>query len=657
MALEILNTDTPDTTEKETQFAAGKTAAPKGPYALPTGGTPTGVDPALLENMQKLIADREAQKNSFMESMRDATAWWSGGVAGPGEALARRAKEREEFEGTTFGMKSQIAQYKAQQDLAKRTQADVTSALGGGGGGAPGAPGAPGAGGFGTQIDPAMARQISDLAQTNPAAAQKLLQDHTKKMSEITAQARMNPDSYKKNIEVRLANGKRDEVSLMDLLNNPQKYQPTESGAAAVSQMTGGVVPGAAPAAGNAAEIAKSTGVPIISGTRTNDKQWELYDAWVAGGRKGNPVARPGTSKHEVGNAIDVDMKRATPEQIAALKAKGFVQPLPEKDPNHWELVAAPAENAPLPSGAAAASPATAQIKPLPEAPKVTPLAPPQVTATAPAAPAPAAAAPAAPQAPVKPIAEKTMPELRAEQKANEEYQTGIAQGYAKNVIEDEKSFRAATESKSIAERKTSAERVVELVKQYPKAVGILAQPGTSNALMTIARDGINSPQGAIGIKTIEDALVLTMPGTSPELISARKEIAQNLARGALEASKLSQGQGSVSDFERTMFEKIAGSLADTPELLIKRQQMLIARAELDQKLGKMYRQTKTAGRPADYEAFKSREDVAGLIDQYEEQLRSILGSNAMAGKPAQTSGKTPGGIQFKVITPPAKPQ
>ena len=84
-------------------------------YAITGGGTPTGVDPALLENMQKLIAEREAQKGSFLESMKDANAWWSGGVAGPGEALRARAKEREEQEATTFGMKSQIAQYKAQQ--------------------------------------------------------------------------------------------------------------------------------------------------------------------------------------------------------------------------------------------------------------------------------------------------------------------------------------------------------------------------------------------------------------------------------------------------------------------------------------------------------------------------------------------------------------
>jgi hypothetical protein len=649
MALEILTPNTPEPTET-TQLPVGKTAVPKGPYALPTGGTPTGVDPALLENMQKMIAEREAQKGSFLESMKDANAWWSGGVAGPGEALRARAKEREEQEATTFGMKSQIAQYKAQQQLAQKTQADVLGALGGG---APGT--APGAGGgFGTQIDPAMAQQIRDLAQTDPAAARKLLQDHTKKMAEYTAQARMNPEAYKKTIEVRTATGKLDTVSLMDILNNPQKYQPTEKGAEEVKTQTGNVVPTAVTS--NAAEIAKSTGAPIISGTRTNDKQWELYDAWVAGGRKGNPVARPGTSKHETGNAIDVDMKRATPEQIAALKAKGFTQPLPDKDPNHWELTVAPATTAVPAPGAPTAAPVFNQIKPMPQMPQSAPLAPPSIpTVTAPTPTAPTPTAPTQ-RAPVTPVAEKTIPELRAEQEATAAYQKETGTQYAKNVMEDEKAFSASTEPKSIAERKTSAERVVDLVTKNPNSVGIIAKEGVANALMTIARDGLNTPSGAVGIKTIEDALVATMPGGGQQAINARKEIAQNLARGALEASKLSQGQGSVSDFERTMFEKIAGSLADTPELLIKRQKMLIARADLDKQLGTLYRQTKVPGKPADYAAFKSRDDVAGLIDKYEEQLRTILGTDIVLNKQGPVAGKTPGGIQFKVITP-AKPQ
>jgi hypothetical protein len=214
-------------------------------------------------------------------------------------------------------MKSQIAQYKAQQALAQRAQQNVSSILGGG---TPGTPGTPGAGGANTQIDPAIAQQARLLNETNPAAAEKLLQDHTKKMAEYTAQARMNPEAYKKTIEVRRADGKLDNVSLMELLNNPQKYQPTEAGAVVAKQITGGATPDTP--TGNAVAIAKELGVPIISGNRDIAKQTELYNASLQPGYKGPPVAKPGTSKHEIGNAIDLDMKSATPEQIAALKAK-----------------------------------------------------------------------------------------------------------------------------------------------------------------------------------------------------------------------------------------------------------------------------------------------------------------------------------------------
>jgi hypothetical protein len=347
-------------------------------------------------------------------------------------------------------------------------------------------------------------------------------------------------------------------------------------------------------------------------------------------------------------------MKRATPEQIAALKAKGFTQPLPDKDPNHWELTASPAFN---------------QIKPMPTMPQSAPLAPPEIKDTFPvtageeknavslptAAPAPVAAAPAAPRAPAVNVAQKTMPELRAEQKASEEFQSGVAKGQAENIVKSEADFRTTTEPKSVAERKTSAERVVTLVEQNPNSVGIIAKPGIQNALMTIARDGLNTPSGAVGIKTIEDALIATMPGGGQQAINARKEIAQNLARGALEASKLSQGQGSVSDFERSMFEKIAGSLADTPELLIKRQKMLIARADLDKQLGGMYRSGKVPGRATDYESFTASPSYSKAVNDYEEKLRGILGTDIVLNKQGPVAGKTPGGIQFKVITP-AKP-
>ena len=101
MALETLSPDT----EEKPPIAVGKTAVPKGPYALPVGGVATGVDPSLLENMQKIIAERESQRNNFLETLKDVTAWGAGGVQGPGEALRARDKQREEQDATTFGMK------------------------------------------------------------------------------------------------------------------------------------------------------------------------------------------------------------------------------------------------------------------------------------------------------------------------------------------------------------------------------------------------------------------------------------------------------------------------------------------------------------------------------------------------------------------------
>ena len=47
-------------------------------------------------------------------------------------------------------------------------------------------------------------------------------------------------------------------------------------------------------------------GLQIGSGYRTYARQKELYEAWVAGGRRGSPVGRPGGSLHNHGNAVDL---------------------------------------------------------------------------------------------------------------------------------------------------------------------------------------------------------------------------------------------------------------------------------------------------------------------------------------------------------------
>jgi hypothetical protein len=156
--------------------AAGKTQTSKDKFvsSLPASGNTGLISAELLQNLQDMIKERESRRNSFMENLKDANAWWSGGVAGPGEALRARAAEREGQDASTFGMKSQLAQYKAAQAAAANQATSLRGTLSPTGGvpagGAPTGGGAP-------PMPAAVAQEIDRLLSLNPpdvAGAQAL---------------------------------------------------------------------------------------------------------------------------------------------------------------------------------------------------------------------------------------------------------------------------------------------------------------------------------------------------------------------------------------------------------------------------------------------------------------------------------------------------
>lgn len=60
----------------------------------------------------------------------------------------------------------------------------------------------------------------------------------------------------------------------------------------------------------------------IISGVRSYDEQVRLYQAYLAG--TGNLAARPGTSKHEKGLAVDIDGDKGLAHRLAPQFGIGF---------------------------------------------------------------------------------------------------------------------------------------------------------------------------------------------------------------------------------------------------------------------------------------------------------------------------------------------
>ena len=176
-----------------------KPAAAKGPYSLGTSTVASGYDPELLANMQKLIEEKQAQKGSFMEGMKDAMAWWSGGVAGPAEALQNRALEKDRQEAELFGMKNQLSQAKigmaqasAMRDqlFGSPTNASTTNTL------PPShiTAGAPTSGSsmvqqggmLGLVEDPALRQSIGNQALRDPVGAQKAIQEYLAKNANKT---------------------------------------------------------------------------------------------------------------------------------------------------------------------------------------------------------------------------------------------------------------------------------------------------------------------------------------------------------------------------------------------------------------------------------------------------------------------------------------
>ena len=77
--------------------------------------------------------------------------------------------------------------------------------------------------------------------------------------------------------------------------------------------------------------------VQINAAMRSHQEQQTLYDKWIANGRIGNPVAKPGQSKHNFGKALDLNSS-----QVADLASSGLLSRYGFKtidnDPPHIEM-------------------------------------------------------------------------------------------------------------------------------------------------------------------------------------------------------------------------------------------------------------------------------------------------------------------------------
>jgi D-alanyl-D-alanine carboxypeptidase/Putative Flp pilus-assembly TadE/G-like len=134
----------------------------------------------------------------------------------------------------------------------------------------------------------------------------------------------------------------RDEIVVQVRVGEVEAYararatrHPVDVGAGATAGGAGGRRAGLAPAM--LAALARADGllgrsVTVVSGLRSRSQQQAL---WERRATNPYPVARPGTSDHERGLAIDVPRAEVADLRRVA-RAAGLCQPLPVTDPIHF---------------------------------------------------------------------------------------------------------------------------------------------------------------------------------------------------------------------------------------------------------------------------------------------------------------------------------
>lgn len=578
--------DTP--TEAPVSEGAIQTTAPKstgitGKIAL----DPTQTE-AILSNMQKYIDERQSPMNLLMGGINKAKA----GLAGP-SALTAYQREQDIGDKQIMDYRTQMAAYRAAQAQAaneaaayNRTNAPVTGGVAGA------APGAPAGGGI--VFPPEIQRQLDQVPANDIATKKAIEQKYLNTVASEKAKKEFSPamanivDIYVPGEGMK----QMTQAQAEKMLTGNPNLQAVVGGqkvpaAQAISQAATAPTPTGAP--GQAVKIATDLNIPIISGDRDWDKQYSLYLESKKPGYTGNPVAYPGTSKHQTGNAIDAGPINA--QQRQALIDAGFKQTVPN-DKNHWELVGAPATVA-------------------------------------------------RPVAAAQPVQNPNETRADYERRISEQKEIGSSR-----IKEGETKRGEILQARESSIETGNAIGRIENTLNTPegvKAVGVFNKPGVVSAFGKILSEGVQAGNfGSVSFKGLEDAV--RAAGGDQKTIDAAQSLARDFAQMQLNIAKRDlKGQGAVSDNERAIVAKVTGSTANSPEVLKDFTRWNRVRNTFDKQVGDALQNWEEKNPNQSYTKFKQSAEYKQLENDYiakTDAMASKMGLSGQKSAPSDTGNK-----------------
>ena len=527
-----------------------------------TAAKPGIVNSSILADMQKLYDQKLAEKNYFMQDLADASAWWSGGAAGPTEGLARRAavrsaqdKQLQELQAGIAGQQNAIQNrdifFGASPSSQNRAQAPV--------GGAQVPIGGAQAPVGGTQINTPQAKAgAQDLNQrTNGLLG---LVNNPSLQIALGAEYLRDPDKAMTALMTHVANEAKtpDEVKkvMYALQFLPEQYR----NAAVIA----GLIP-------KAVDIQDT----LTGGFKTKSSGLDIAGQYA---KPNVPAMAPTTPVGTSGAPAGTPSAPTTPSAPVARAPTQTTTPVAGR--GNLNQQQADVLGGLIP-------PNTEQAGDVIKAAALAPIA--------------------------------------ARQKGLEKDYTAASD---EGVLVSQNYFDAG-------DNKADAMAIRELANVAAPSLGVFQKAGPAAAAMTVIDSGLLKlgPLGTISAPLTEVASRL-VPGSSTETIRAQERLVGLLRKQELATARLNKGQGSWTELERDIIRGIVGTVKNSRDFLVRRAELLEAKADFDEKLGQATKDWLRANKGKSYYDFKQDSDeYENIVKEYRKTLRDKFANEFIKGQ------------------------
>lgn len=238
---------------------------------------------------------------------------------------------------------------------------------------------------------------------------------------------------------------------------------------------------------------------------------------------------------------------------------------------------------------------------------------------------------------PAAPTGPKTVAQLDAEGEALKVEEKAKAEGRGKRF---EGILTAAEDAGS---RIATYKSLNSIVSQpgSEKMFGIFNRPDVSAALGKLVQSGIGVSGFSVGVPEIQNIMRnLSLP---QDQINDFQLAGTLMAQMQLQISRLMQGQGAVSDFERQLFGMAGVTAEDNPDTIRKKLGMLTAKANFEREVSRGLRSSKMNS-----DDFKDSDKYQQIYESYIDRLQGIVSPGQKvqpsSARPAATRPAAPAG-------------